>query len=454
MEQLGRQAEDRPAGPTPAEAPRVVRGRYLVQVDTLDAHGVAQGAVIQTHQSPDDDAFAAVYGPAWATHAPPARLAMVGGLPGELVEVEAEWRLPRPGRKRAKHTPPPQVRVLRVVQDVPARVAAQCPVFGTCGGCQLQHMAYPAQLTWKTGRVCDELCATGFAAPPVLPALASPKAWHYRNHMRFSVNREGQAGLTARGSRRVLPLRTCPIAEERINDTLVVLADTPLPQPQALIRSSAATGQVLMQPAPSVEAHARLEAAGIAVRESDLDEELGGITFRIRPSSFFQTNTAQATRMTEEVVRLLPAGPDATLVDAYCGVGTFAALLARRAGRVIAIEESASAIRDARWNLRDVANVSIMQAKVENVLPALEERLDGLVIDPPRAGCQRPVLAALAARRVPRVVYVSCDPATLARDLAYLCQTAAAYRLVSVQPLDMFPQTAHIETIALLEAAA
>src|SRR5258705_3252025 len=114
MEQLGRQAEDRTAGPTPAEAPRMVCGRYLVQVDTLDAHGVAQGAVIQTHQSPDDDAFAAVYGPAWAAHAPPARLGLVGGLPGELVEVKAEWRLPRPRRERAQHTPPPQVRAVPV----------------------------------------------------------------------------------------------------------------------------------------------------------------------------------------------------------------------------------------------------------------------------------------------------------------------------------------------------
>src|SRR5260370_10188470 len=265
MEQLARQAEDLAAGPPPAEALRVVRGRYLVQVDTLDASGVAQGAIIQTHQSPDDDAFAAVYGPAWAAHAPPAHLALVGGLPGELREVEAEWRLPRPGRKRAKHTPPPQVRVLRVVQGAPARIAAQCPVFGTCGGCQLQHLGYPAQLAWKTGRVRDELCAAGFGAPPVLPALASPKAWHYRNHMRFSVNREGQAGLTARGSRRVLPLRTCPIAEERINDTLAVLADTSLPQPQALIRSRAPTGPVLMQPAASVEAPPRLEAAAAAL---------------------------------------------------------------------------------------------------------------------------------------------------------------------------------------------
>src|SRR5262249_22673791 len=162
---------------------------------------------------------------------------------------------------------------------------------------------------------------------------------------------------------------------------------------------------------------------------------LGGARFRIRPSSFFQTNTPQANRMMELVLARLPGGPDATLVDAYCGVGTFARLLAGRAGRVIAIEESASAIRDARWNLRDAPNVEIVQAKVEEALPQLAERLDGLVIDPPRAGCQRPVLDALLARRVPRVVYVSCNPDTLARDLSYLCQRAGGYRIEAVQPL-------------------
>src|SRR5260370_41040396 len=124
MEQLARQAEDLAAGPPPAEALRVVRGRYLVQVDTLDARGVAQGAIIQTHESPDDDAFAAVYGPGWAAHAPPARLEFVGGLPGELVEVEAEWRVPRPGRKRAQHGPPAPGRVQRGVADAPAAAAA------------------------------------------------------------------------------------------------------------------------------------------------------------------------------------------------------------------------------------------------------------------------------------------------------------------------------------------
>jgi 23S rRNA (uracil1939-C5)-methyltransferase len=126
--------------------------------------------------------------------------------------------------------------------------------------------------------------------------------------------------------------------------------------------------------------------------------------------------------------------------------------MAERAGRVLAIEESDSAIRDARANLADAPNVEIMKGKVEEMLPGLTERLDGLVIDPPRAGCQRPVLDALIARRVPRVVYISCGPESLARDLAILCLESGAYRLVSLQPLDMFPQTAHIENIAVLEA--
>ena len=188
------------------------------------------------------------------------------------------------------------------------------------------------------------------------------------------------------------------------------------------------------------------------MREEEFEEELAGHRFRIRPSSFFQTNTAQANVMARLALEALPSGADVTLVDAYCGVGTFARLMAERAGRVLAIEESDSAIRDARANLVDAPNVEIMKGKVEEMLPNLSERLDGLVIDPPRAGCQRPVLDALIARRVPHVVYISCGPESLARDLAILCLESGAYRLVSLQPLDMFPQTAHIENIAVLEA--
>jgi 23S rRNA (uracil1939-C5)-methyltransferase len=192
-----------------------------------------------------------------------------------------------------------------------------------------------------------------------------------------------------------------------------------------------------------------------------MEEQIRGETFRIRANAFFQTNTAQAEKMAQMVLDGLfpPDQPETvgagehpfTVIDAYCGVGTFALMLARHAGRVIAIEESASSIKDARWNLREVENVEILPGKVEDLLPALAEQVDGLVIDPPRAGCQRQVLDALASNPVRRIVYVSCDPSTLARDLDILCHEYATYRLCSVQPLDMFPQTAHIESVALLE---
>lgn len=440
------------ADSTPGVERRTVAGRYRVRVAALEPNGEARGRVVATLSSPTAEDFAAVYGPERGRDYTLDEVRLVGALPGELVEVAVTWSLPRPGRKRAKHPPAPLIHLTGVIEAAAERVTPPCPVFGRCGGCQLQHMAYPAQLAWKTARVRQALAAADLAAAPVLPAIGCDDPWRYRNHMRFSVDRDGRAGLTQRGTHRVLPLTNCPIAEDGINRVLPLLAARTLPRPQALVRYSPATREMLMVPPPDDALRAEITAAGITLRDEAMDEDLLGVPFRIRPSSFFQTNSRQANRLAELVLARLPGGPDTTLVDAYCGVGTFARLLAPHAGRVIAIEESASAIRDARWNLRDTPNVAIVQAKVEDALPGITERLDGLVIDPPRAGCQRPVLDALAERRVPRVVYVSCDPDTLARDLAYLCQRRVAYRLTGVRPLDMFPQTAHIENIATLEA--
>lgn len=436
---------------TTVESARYVAGRYRVRVESLLLNGLAFGRIIEVIESPAESAFAAVSGEGRSVEMP-TEFTFIGGLPGETVDVEVRWGLPRPGRKRAKRVPPPQVYLVGVVTPAPDRVKPGCIVFGKCGGCQLQHLDYAAQLIWKRDRVVAELRDAGFSAPLVESAIGCESPWGYRNHMRFSVNWAGRPGLTARGSHRVLPLQACPLAHPRINDALAMLAEDQLARPQVAIRYGVATGQMLIQPPPTDEALVRLHAAGLDVRSETIEEDMGGARFRIRPSSFFQTNTTQANRMAELVLERLPTGPDVTLVDAYCGVGAFARLLADRAGTVLAIEESASAIRDARWNLRERSNVEIIQAKVEDVLPRMTRQLDGLVIDPPRAGCQRIVLDALIARRVPRVVYVSCNPDTLARDLALLCLHSDAYSLVSVQPLDMFPQTAHIENIALLEA--
>jgi 23S rRNA (uracil1939-C5)-methyltransferase len=442
--------------------PTSVLGVYRVAVDGLTTAGEATGTVVAALRAPTVEESTAIYGARAGEMSGPTRLTFVGALPGELVEVEVAWRLPRLGRKRARRLPPPLVRMRALVEPSPQRVAPRCPVFGECGGCQLQQLAYPAQLEWKSERVRASLAAAGMTEAPIAATIGCEPPWEYRNHMRFSVDREGRAGLTARGSRRVLPLANCPIASPHINAALGVLACHPLPRPQALLRSGEETGDLLIEPVPSPELRAELDAAGIHTCDETLEEELLGERFRIRPSSFFQTNTRQATRMAELVLERLPQGPNVTLVDAYCGVGTFARLMAPYAGCVIAIEESASSVRDARWNLRDTPNVEIVQAKVEEYLPSVSVQLDALVIDPPRAGCQRPVLDALAARRVPRVIYVSCDPDTLARDLAYLTVgthgtrpedgVRPSYRLISAQPLDMFPQTAHVETIAVLEA--
>ncbi|HKF38079.1 MAG TPA: class I SAM-dependent RNA methyltransferase [Ktedonobacteraceae bacterium] len=382
------------------------------------------------------------------------------GLPGETVTIAIEAAAPPRRRKRHWKPRPPRVWITEIQQASPLRVEASCPVFGVCGGCQLQHMRYESQLEWKHSIVRQLLQESGFDNPPVLAAVACDDPWHYRNHMRFSVNRAGQPGLTARGTHRVLPLTCCPIAHRQINRVLGVLGTLPNERPQALVRCGTATGHVLIQPHPGEDVARQLVEEGLDLCSEAMEERLGGESFRIRPSSFFQTNTAQAEKMVRMVLDGLLDGTASavsshpvptTIVDAYCGVGTFALLLARHVDKVIAIEESASAIRDAEWNLREVHNVEIRKGKVEDLLPTLECRVDGLVIDPPRAGCQQAVLDALLRHPVGRIVYVSCDPATLARDLHILCNVHPTYRLRSVQPLDMFPQTAHIECVAVLE---
>lgn len=420
---------------------------HTVTLGALNREGLASAEI--SEPGPDGEARTTLL------HVP-------AGLPGERVTIAVEPPATPPKRRKRHWKPyPRRVEITEIHESSPLRVEARCSVFGICGGCQFQHLQYEAQLEWKRTMVEELLREIGhFEQPPLLATVPCDEPWQYRNHMRFSVNREGHTGLTARGTHRVLPLTTCPIAHPLINAALPIFSRQVNPRPQVLVRCATATRQMLIQPQQSAEVQEQLAEQDIAVCAETMEEQLRGEMFRIRPSSFFQTNTAQAEKMAQMVLDGLFASAqeagstDAqplTVLDAYCGVGTFALMLARRAGKVIAIEESASSIKDARWNLREVENVEILQGKVEDLLPALAERLDGLVIDPPRAGCQRPVLDALARNPVRRIVYVSCDPSTLARDLDILCHEYATYRLRSVQPLDMFPQTAHIESVTVLE---
>jgi 23S rRNA (uracil1939-C5)-methyltransferase len=359
------------------------------------------------------------------------------------------------------------------------RVAPPCPYFvAGCGGCSWQHAEYALQLQLKKHVVVDQLRRVGrFATAEELvrPPIGMLDPWHYRNQARFTVGRKfGELCFTYRGSHRLMRIDHCGIVHPRINATLEQLQGLGLGFGklserrihQILIRVGANTGDLLV--APSLP-----EAPDVASGQAFVEEELLGRRFRLQPPSFFQVNTLREVRTVPHAVRSarvpLPGfglsmadilallvldraelQPDGLVVDAYSGVGTFALLVASLVRDVIGIEEARSAVHDATANARDLANVRFIEGKTERVLPELRRRPDTVVLDPARIGCHPDVLSALLALRPGRVVYVSCDPSTLARDLRILVD--GGYSLDEVQPLDMFPQTYHIENVATLRS--
>jgi len=356
---------------------------------------------------------------------------VAAGIPGEEVAVEVYQR---------KHDYL-RGRLVEVITPSPDRVVPPCAYFGDCGGCQLQHIAYPRQLALKQAVVQEQLRRIGgFLDVAVRPVLGMENPWGYRNHGRFSALYDGTLGFTRSGSRQLIPITYCHLMHPRINEALGALHGHCRGLHNVSLRYGVHTDQLLVAP--------HVPTAPLPTGQHYYEEELLGRRFRIAAASFFQVNTLQAEALARLVIENLALGGGETVVDAYCGVGTFGILLAARAGKVIGMEESAAALRDAVYNARGLANVAFQRGATERLLPALEERVDAVVLDPPRAGCWPKVLAALADRRPKRLVYVSCDSATLARDLRTL--VASGFQLLEVQPIDMFPQTFHVENVATL----
>ncbi|MEK9659124.1 MAG: Maf family nucleotide pyrophosphatase [Chloroflexota bacterium] len=360
-----------------------------------------------------------------------------GALPGEKVLAEVV-------RERRDHI---AARVVQVLDASPNRVEPACPHFGACTGCQWQHVSYPHQLALKRERVVEALERVGgITEAPVRETLGS-EPLGYRNHARFTVSREGgRLGFVNRETRLHVEVDRCPLMAESINQTLAALQGHAAETTQLSVRVGVGTGDMLVQPA------LHDPALTLPTGQKHYTEEMGGHRFQVSSPSFFQVNTAQAERMAALVTEALGPAAEGTVADAYAGVATFAVLLAGRAKRVLAVEESASALADARVNVAGLPNVELRQARTEDVLAEMaanaEGGLDGVVLDPPRTGCMPGTLDALLAHPAPRIAYVSCDPDSLARDLAVL--TAGPYRIEWVAPVDMFPQTHHVEAVVAL----
>ena len=367
-----------------------------------------------------------------------------GGIPGET--VTAEVVATRRGYVAA--------RVTDVAVPSPHRVEPACRYFGECTGCQWQHVAYERQLEMKREALADALRRVGGfevggpeaggAGVGVLPTLPSPDTLGYRNHARFTVSKHGgRLGYVHKERRRHVEVEECLLMAPWINHALASLQGHAAETTQLSLRYGVHTGDYLLQPT-----FQNMDVP-LASGQKHYHEALLGHRFRVSSPSFFQVSTRQAEQMAELVMGELRLDGWQTVVDAYAGVATFAVLMADRARRVVAVEESSAAVADARVNVEGIPNVELRQARTEDVLSELAEGgVDAVLLDPPRAGCMPGTLDALLDAPPERVVYVSCDPETLARDLAVL--TAGPFRIEQVRPVDMFPQTYHVEAVATL----
>ncbi len=387
-----------------------------------------------------------------------------GGLPGERVRLRIQER--KPGYARGS--------VIELLDPSPDRIA---PVVIAGDHAPWQHIAYPAQLRLKERILREQLRQLGGLQDlPLDSMIAAPRPWGYRNSARLHVA-GSLVGYHATGSREVVPISADPLLLPVLNEALAHLHDllTPGLLTGVTLRASATFGYslALLQPAPGADpidlnllavawqAHVP-SLAGVAVSGSDprwltsgsgattLHEELAGVSFSLSPTSFFQVNLPQAARMVDLVREALVPTSGRHLLDLYSGVGAFALPLAAAGAEVTAVEEHRDAVIDGRRSAQfnAITNVRFVQTPVERALPALVGPFDGALLDPPRRGCHPAVIEQLSAMRLPYLIYISCHPGILSRDLPPLL--AAGYHLERIQPIDLFPQTPHIEALAFL----
>ena len=356
-----------------------------------------------------------------------------------------------------------QAELVQVLQPSPERVIPRCQHFGVCGGCHFQHMSYQTQLVAKEDVLRDQLARLGgFKQAHVQPVLANPEPWGYRVEMVLSPVGNGRLGYWSPVKREIIAIEECPIAQPTL---LALLQDVELDLPglrklslrvgddEALLAAIEVDG---VEP-PELEADFPISVAIVlpdktaASLVGDLYsvQQINGRDFRVSPGVEMTASPAGMGLLVETVLRYAVLTGEENVVELYSGAGTLTAFLAEQAGELVAVERNPDAVADLAANLDDLDNVTVFEGEVEAVLPLMPEGIDLMVAHPWASGLSRKAVMAITAAKPDRFIYVSSDVATLARDGRSLGN--AGYKLVEVQPIDMQPQTFHIETVSLWE---
>jgi 23S rRNA (uracil1939-C5)-methyltransferase len=381
-----------------------------------------------------------------------------------------------------------------ILEPSPLRVAAPCPHFGVCGGCQLQHINYQGQLVVKKLYVNEALQRIGQVFVPVRNVTTEAEPWHYRNKTQYPVGSTGSGmaiGFFKRGTHDLLDVPTCllhPVEFDRLRDAiqaiLVAAGETAYNEAKhegnvrhIVVRQGTRDGGLLAivvtrtaqfdrraaeliaeQPGLTGVVHSVVPArtnrimgpqATVLAGNGHLNQSVLGKTFQVSAPSFFQVNIQQAEELCRKILKHVAPKGDELVLDLYSGVGMISLLVAPFIQHVTAIEADATAVEDAKANAQTqaVRNVEFICGDVSRQIGRVAST-DVVILDPPRKGCPAETLRRIAALRPKRIVYVSCNPATLARDLATLEQSG--YTTHEIEPVDMFPQTFHVEVIARL----
>ncbi|MBA31465.1 MAG: SAM-dependent methyltransferase [Chloroflexi bacterium] len=327
------------------------------------------------------------------------------------------------------------------------RTSPECKFFGQCTGCQWQHIDYSFQLELKKKRIENELKNyKNISHLKISDTIPSDKKFYYRNHARFTANKDNNSsnlGYVNMYSRNFVKIDECMIMDKKINNFLRSIQEQISGKTQVSIRTAINNDSYIIQP------KLELESSGIFSGQKYYDEKVRGTNFRIAGASFFQVNIQQLSKAIDEIREFLQLSGDEILVDAYSGVGVFSILLSPFVKYVYGIEESYSAIQDAKYNSKNLKNIEFIMGKTEDVLFDWTKDIDYLLLDPPRIGCHENVLRAVRKIKPKKIIILSCEPKFFARDLSILCEDNL-FKVEKIIPLDMFPQTKHTEIIAYL----